>query len=66
MLDTFITAKDHSKDISLIELYNKYKIRFNIYTIKLESFDKLVLNHENYPSVPVKTAILMSCALLHV
>lgn len=63
MLDTFITAKDHSKEISLIELYNKYKIRFNIYTIKLDTFDKLVLNHENYPSMPVKTAILMSCAL---
>lgn len=63
MLDTFITAKDHSKDISLIELYNEYKVRFNIYTIRLDPFDKLVLNHENYPSMPVKTAILMSCAL---
>lgn len=63
MLDTFITAKDHSKDFSLIELYNEYNVRFNIYTIRLEPFDKLVLNHENYPSMPVKTAILMSCAL---
>tara|TARA_R110001599_G_scaffold69536_4_gene195984 strand:+ start:511 stop:1404 length:894 start_codon:yes stop_codon:yes gene_type:complete len=63
MLDTFLTAKDVSKDISLIEMYNKYKVRFNIYTIRLESFDKLVLNHENYPSMPVKTAILMSIAL---
>ena len=63
MLDTFLTAKHVSKDLSLLELYELSNIRFNIYTIRLEPFEKLVLNHENYPSMPVKTAILMSCAL---
>ena len=63
ILDTFLTAKNLSKEVSLVEIYNEYKIRFNICVVKLNGFKKLILNHENYPSMPIKTAILMSCAL---
>ena len=63
ILDMFLTAKNHSKDITLIELYNEYKIYFNIFVVRLNTFEKVVLNHESYPSMSVKIAILMSCAL---
>tara|TARA_B100001758_G_C18414538_1_gene618456 strand:+ start:1131 stop:2024 length:894 start_codon:yes stop_codon:yes gene_type:complete len=63
IIDTFLTAKNISKDCSIIELYNISNIIFNIYVVELKTFNKLVINHENYPSMPIKTAILMSCAL---
>lgn len=63
IIDMFLTAKNHSKDITLIEIYNEYKIYFNIFVVRLNTFDKVVLNHETYPSMPIKIAILMSCAL---
>ena len=35
----------------------------SLFSVKISSFEKIVFNHENSPSMPVKTAILMSCAL---
>tara|TARA_B100001063_G_C16706148_1_gene525337 strand:- start:227 stop:1123 length:897 start_codon:yes stop_codon:yes gene_type:complete len=63
IIDIFLTAKNLSKDITFIELYNISNITFNVFTVKLESFKKVVFNHEIAPSMSVKTAILMSCAL---
>jgi predicted acylesterase/phospholipase RssA len=63
IIDLFLSAKNVSKDITFIELYNISNITFNVFTVKLESFEKVIFNHENAPSMSVKTAILMSCAL---
>ena len=63
IIDIFLTAKNCSKDITFIELYKISNITFNVFSVKLSSFEKIAFNHENTPSMPVKTAILMSCAL---
>ena len=63
IIDIFLSAKNISKDITFIELYNLTNITFNIYAVKLSSFEKVVFNHELSPSISVKNAILMSCAL---
>ena len=63
IIDTFLTAKNVSTDITFIELFNTTNVIFNVYSVKLTTFDKIVFNHIHYPSMPVKTAILMSCAL---
>lgn len=63
IIDIFLTAKNMSKDITFIELYNISNITFNIFSVKLTSFEKVVFNHEVSPSMSVKTAILTSCAL---
>ena len=63
IIDIFLTAKNCSKDITFLELYHLSNITFNVFSVKISSFEKIVFNHENSPSMPVKTAILMSCAL---
>ena len=63
IIDIFLTAKNCSKDITFIELYNMTNIKFNVISIKISSFSKKIFNYENSPSMCVKTAILMSCAL---
>lgn len=63
IIDTFLTAKNVSTDITFLELFNNTNVNFNVYSVKLSTFEKTVLNHINTPSMPVKTAILMSCAL---
>lgn len=63
IIDIFLSAKNISKDITFVELYNISNITFNVFAVKLSSFEKVVFNHELTPSMPVKTAILMSCAL---
>jgi predicted acylesterase/phospholipase RssA len=63
IIDMFLSAKNISKDITFIELYNISNITFNIFAVKLTPFEKVVFNHELSPSMSVKIAILMSCAL---
>lgn len=63
MMDRLIGALDLSTSITLQELYDLTHIEFYIYASKLSTFTQCIISHHTYPTMEVKTAILMSCAL---
>jgi len=63
IMTRLITAMDLSEDITLQELYDLTHIHFFIYSTKVNTFEPIVFCHDSYPSLSVKTAVMMSCAL---
>lgn len=63
ILKPLLTAKDLSENITLSE-YNEYaKIDHHFFTVELNSFEKIDLNHKTHPNLSLLTALEMSCAV---
>ena len=63
ILKPLLTAKDLSENITLSE-YNEYaKIDHHFFTVELNSFEKIDLNHKTHPNLTLLTALEMSCAV---
>ena len=54
---------DIDLDITMIELYNKTKIKFNIFVTNLDEFVSEKISHESHPNIRVLDAIYMSSCI---
>ncbi len=54
---------DIEMGITMMELYEKIPIKFNIYLTNLDDFVAEKVTHESHPSMPVIDAIYMSCCI---
>ena len=63
IIDRLLGAVDISKDITFKELYDQTNTLYCIYGAKVNTFEPIMFSHETYPSLSVKTALLISCAL---
>tara|TARA_Y100000741_G_scaffold81200_1_gene59511 strand:+ start:2813 stop:3730 length:918 start_codon:yes stop_codon:yes gene_type:complete len=50
-------------DITMLELYKRTQIEFNIYTTNLDDFVAEKMNHISHPNISVLDAIYMSCCI---
>lgn len=63
ILKPLLSAKDLSENITLSE-YNEYtKIDHHFFTVELNSFEKIDLNHKTHPDLSLLSALEMSCAV---
>ena len=63
ILEPLLSAKDLPQDITLRQ-YNEYtKIDHHFFTVELNSFEKIDLNHKTHPDLSLLSALEMSCAV---
>lgn len=63
ILKPLLSAKDLSENITLSE-YNEYtKTDHHFFTVELNSFEKIDLNHKTHPDLSLLSALEMSCAV---
>lgn len=63
ILKPLLSAKDLSENITLSE-YNEYtKIDHHFFTVELNSFEKIDLNHKTHSDLSLLSALEMSCAV---
>jgi predicted acylesterase/phospholipase RssA len=63
ILIPLMTAKDLSKDITLKEFYENTKIDFHCFTVEINSFEKVDLNHKTHPDLSLIKALEMTSAV---
>lgn len=63
VLTPLLTANDLDANITLKEFYEYNNIDFHIFTIELNSFEKIDLNHKSYPDLSLLKALEMSSAV---
>lgn len=63
LLEPLLTAKDLSEDITLQEFYEFNKIDFHCFTVEMNSFQKIDLNHKTHPDLSLIKALNMSSAV---
>lgn len=59
----FFDAKNISPDINLIDFYNYSKIELHFFSVELNEYKLCDISHKTYPTLPLITAIYMSCAV---
>ena len=62
VLTPLLTAKDLSENITLKEYYEYNNIDLHCFTVELNSFQKVDLNHNTYPDLPLIKALEMTSA----
>ena len=62
VLTPLLTAKDLSENITLKEYYDYNNIDLHCFTVELNSFQKIDLNHNTYPDLPLIKALEMTSA----
>tara|TARA_R110002020_G_scaffold238575_4_gene451115 strand:- start:1161 stop:2057 length:897 start_codon:yes stop_codon:yes gene_type:complete len=62
VLTPLLTAKDLSENITLKEYYEYNNIDLHCFTVELNSFQKIDLNHNTYPDLPLIKALEMTSA----
>ena len=62
VLAPLLTAKDLSENITLKEYYEYNNIDLHCFTVELNSFQKVDLNHNTYPDLPLIKALEMTSA----
>ena len=63
LLKPLLTAKDLTEDITLKEFYDFNQIDFHCFTVEMNSFQKIDLNHNSYPDLTLIKALEMSSAV---
>lgn len=63
LLKPLLTAKDLSEDITLKDFYNYNQIDFHCFTVEMNSFQKIDLNHKTYPDLSLIKALEMSSSV---
>ena len=59
----FFDAKNISPDITLVDFYNYSKIELHFFSVELNEYKLCDISYKTYPSLPLITAIYMSCAV---
>jgi predicted acylesterase/phospholipase RssA len=59
----FFDAKDISLSITLDDFFQKYPVHLHLYTLNVNKFEIVDVNHITHPELPLLTAIKMSSAL---
>ena len=62
VLTPLLTAKDLTENITLKEYYEYNNIDLHFFTVELNSFQKVDLNHNTYPDLPLIKALEMTSA----
>ena len=60
---TFFKKEKITKDITMKEFYDKYKIRLQFIALNINTFENEILSHEKTPDLKLVEAVYMSCSL---
>tara|TARA_Y100000816_G_scaffold289946_1_gene277516 strand:+ start:1636 stop:2508 length:873 start_codon:yes stop_codon:yes gene_type:complete len=60
---TFFKKEKITKDITMKEFYDKYKIRLQFIALNINTFENEILSHEKTPDLKLIEAVYMSCSL---
>jgi len=63
ILEPLLTAKDLTEEITLKEYYEYNHIDLHLFTVEMNSFQKIDLSHKTHPDLSLITALEMSSAV---
>ena len=62
-MEPLLTYKNLTKDSTLLDLYNVTKIKFNIFTTKVNSMETVIFNHIDFPHYKIVDCLYMSSCI---
>lgn len=63
LMEPLLTYKNLTKDSTLLDLYNVTKIKFNIFTTKVNSMETVIFNHIDFPHYKIVDCLYMSSCI---